>query len=487
MSIDQFNLTLVAVTVVLIVAVVAVKFSARVGLPTLLVYLAIGVAIGEAGLGVEFDDAALAQLVGLGLLAVILAEGGLTTQWTVIRPVVAPALVLATVGVAISVAVTASLTYWLLDVELRTALLLGAAVSSTDAAAVFSVLRKLRVNRRLAATLEAESGFNDAPVVILVALLVSDAWEQVDAVAAAGQMIFQLVVGAGVGLAVAFGGAILLRKAALPSPGLYPVAIMAIALLAFGAAGAAGASSFMAVYLAALVLGNARLPHKSETQSFAEGLAWLAQIGLFVLLGLLVSPGDLTSAIIPAVVIGSVLLLVARPLSVTLTTTPFRLPWRDQIFLSWAGLRGAVPIVLATIPISAGIPAATHIFNVVFVLVVIFTVVQAPVLPRLARSLNVDGLTIETTPLKQVHATRVELVASGDLPIIGARLGNIGLPQPVAVAAVVRDGRRIDPDPSTIIQSGDRLVLVVPHRSRRSFNRSLRRLAGGSLPDPKEG
>jgi cell volume regulation protein A len=483
-SVDQFNLTLVAVSVVLIVAIVAVKVSARVGLPTLLVYLAIGMGIGESGLGVRFDDAELVQIVGLGLLAVILAEGGLTTRWSVVRPALAPSLVLATVGVAISVAVTASLSYWILGLDLRTALLLGAIVSSTDAAAVFSVLRRVRVNRRLAATLEAESGFNDAPVVILVAVLVSDAWEQVNLLAAGGQMLLQLVAGAVVGLVVARGGELLLRRVALPSSGLYSIATMAIAILAFGAAGALGASSFIAVYLAGLRLGNARLPHEGETRTFAEGLAWLSQIGLFVLLGLLVSPSTLPGAIAPALVVGTVLLLVARPLSVLLVATPFGLPWRDQVFLSWAGLRGAVPIVLATLPVSAGIPAATQVFNVVFVLVVIFTLVQAPVLPRLARALRVDGLTVTRVPMP--NATRVELVASGDLPVVGLRLGDLELPTVVAVEAVVRDGESVDPDPTTVIRRGDRLVLHVPHRGRRSFDRCLRALTGGSLSFPDD-
>lgn len=390
MTIDQFNLGLVAVSVLLIVATVAVKIATRVGLPTLLIYLAIGVGLGEAALGVRFDDNELTQVIGFGLLAIILAEGGLTTRWPVIRPVLGRALLLATVGVAVSVAVTAGVAYLLLPLDLRTALLLGAIVSSTDAAAVFSVLRRLRVSPRLAATLEAESGFNDAPVVILVALLVSDGWDESNPVVAAGQMGLQLGIGSAIGLAVALVGGVLLRRAALPAPGLYPIATIAFALLAFGFAGVVGGSSFIAVYVAALYLGNARVPHEGDSKSFAEGLAWLSQIALFVLLGLLVSPNQLIGSILPAVVVGLVLLLVARPVSVLLTMTPFRMAWREQVFLSWAGLRGAVPIVLATIPISAGVLAAQEIFNIVFVLVVIFTLVQAPPLPWLGRLLGVD-------------------------------------------------------------------------------------------------
>lgn len=482
MTIDQFNLGLVAASLLLILAVLAVKGAARVGLPTLLVYLAIGVGLGEAGLGVRFDDNQLTQVIGLGLLAVILAEGGLTTRWSVIRPVIGRSLLLSTVGVAASVAVTAGLAHVLLPIDLRTALLLGAIVSSTDAAAVFSVLRKLRVNRRLAATLESESGFNDAPVVILVALLVSDGWDEANPAVAAGQMGLQLGIGAIIGLVVAFAGAWLLRRAALPALGLYPLTTIAFALLAFGVAGVAGGSSFIAVYVAALFLGNARLPHEKDTKSFAEGLAWLSQIALFVLLGLLVSPDQLMRSLVPAVVVGLVLLLVARPLSVLITMTPFRMPWREQAFLSWAGLRGAVPIVLATIPISVGVPAAQEIFNIVFVLVVIFTLVQAPALPRLARFLRVDELEVTTRKLHGTQTTQVELVPCEGLPIAGRTVADLNLPPSVRLSRVIRDGDDVEPELTNPVRAQDRLILLVPDKAWRTFDRKLRELSGGSLP-----
>lgn len=239
---------------------------------------------------------------------------------------VGQALLLATVGVFVSVAVTSAIAFVLLDVNLRTALLLGAVVSSTDAAAVFSVLRRVPVNPRLGATLEAESGFNDAPVVILVALLVADGWDQNNLLSTGGLMVLQLLGGAAVGLGVAWVAAQALRRVVLPAVGLYPLTTIAMALLAYGTAGLLGVSSFMAVYLAALRLGNARLPHADDTRGFAEALAWLAQIGLFVLLGLLASPARLLDAILPALIVGGGLLLVARPLSVLLTMTPARMP-----------------------------------------------------------------------------------------------------------------------------------------------------------------
>jgi potassium/hydrogen antiporter len=468
-TIDQFHLVLVAASLLLIVGVVAVRLSTRVGLPILLLYLGIGMAIGEAGLGLRFDDAQLTQVVGLGLLAIILAEGGLTTRWEVIRPVLAPSLLLATVGVTISVAVTAGAAYWLLGTDLRTALLLGAVVSSTDAAAVFAVLRRLPVGRRVASTLEAESGFNDAPVVILVALLVADGWEQTNAWQAGGQMLYQLVAGAAIGLAVAWLGSVVIRRVALPAIGLYPLATIAVAVLAFGVAGTAGASSFMAVYLAALLLGNSSLPHQTATRGFAEALAWLAQISLFVLLGLLASPGRLVDALVPALVVGGVLLLVARPLSVVLTTAPFRVPWREQVFLSWAGLRGAVPIVLATIPVSAGIPAAERVFDVVLVLVAVFTLVQAPPLPWLARRLGVDRAPPPDT--RRLGAHMMEYWVPDWMP--GERVDELPLPEGVVVAAIVREDRTFVPAGHAEVRPGDGIVLVVPRQQRRRVERLL--------------
>ncbi|MFK5584789.1 MULTISPECIES: potassium/proton antiporter [unclassified Serinicoccus] len=478
--VDNLDLTIVVGSLVLLVAVAAVRLSTRLGLPTLLIYLGLGLVLGEAGLGLRFDDAELSQAIGLFLLAIILAEGGLTTRWSVIRPVLGQSLVLATLGVLVSVAVTSGITFLLLDVDLRTALLLGAIVSSTDAAAVFSVLRRLPVSPRLGATLEAESGFNDAPVVILVALLVADGWDQNNVVVTGGQILFQLVAGVAVGLLVAWVASQALRRVVLPAVGLYPIATIAMTLLAYGTAGLLGASSFMAVYVAAVRLGNARLPHADDTRGFAEALAWLAQIGLFVLLGLLASPGRLLEAVLPALIVGSGLLLVARPLSVLVTMSPFRMPWRSQAFLSWAGLRGAVPIVLATLPISAGLESATEIFDIVFVLVVVFTLVQAPALPWLARRLRVEHSASADGDLGSGESEAgflryrlpQELVAR-------ATIFELGLPPAASVSMVVRDGTTFTPSQHSVLEPGDRLVVLAPSAQHRAVERCLQDLAGG--------
>lgn len=451
---------------VLLVAVGAVRLSTRLGLPSLLVYLALGITIGEAGLGIRFDDATLTRTLGTCALLVIIAEGGLTARWSTLRPVLGIATVLSTLGVAASIAVVGLVAHYALRVDWRLALLYGAVLSSTDAAAVFSTLRRVVVRPRLAAILEAESGINDAPVVLLVALLsagglgVHPWWEEALLVG------YELVAGAALGLAVGFLGAWALRRAALPSAGLYPLAAVALTVLAFTVGTLAQASGFLAVYTAGVVLGNARLPHRHSILGFADGLAWLAQIGLFVLLGLLVSPARLAGAVLPGLLVGLVLLLLARPISVALSVTPFRIRWREQAFLSWAGLRGAVPIVLATIPLSAGVPGARFLFDVVFVLVVVYTLIQGTTLAPLARWLKVTApdsateLFVESAPLERMRADllRVEVPAGSRLN--GVYLDELRLPLGASVTLVLREGTGFVPDQKTRLRQGDSLLVV---------------------------
>ena len=486
----DLNLVVLVAAGLLLAAVAAVRISTRVGLPTLLIYLAIGLAVGESGLGLDFEDAQLTQLLGSIALAVILAEGGFTTDWSTVRPVAPLAGVLATLGVAVSVAVTSGLVYLLLDVDLRTAILLGAVASSTDAAAVFAVLRRMPVQGRPKAIVEAESGFNDPPVIILVTVVTSSAWTEANGLEIAGLVAFQLVVGVVVGFAVARAGQWVLVHSALPASGLYPIATFAIAFLAFALAGVAGASALMAIYVAGLTLGNARLPHRAATAGFAEGLAWLAQIGLFVMLGLLVSPGRLIDALPYALVVGASLTLVARPLSVVVCATPFRVPWREQAFISWAGLRGAVPIVLATIPMSEGLPAAHRIFDVVFLLVVVFTLAQGPTLPWLAKALGAAAdyqpraVAIESAPLEDLDATLLQFSVGPGSRLAGVEVSELRLPAPAAVSLVLRGGEIFAPTSSTVLRAGDHVLVAAAHDHHAAVERRLRAVSeGGRLAD----
>ncbi|MFI5915003.1 potassium/proton antiporter [Dactylosporangium sp. NPDC051541] len=481
----ELNVALLLGAAVLLVCVGAVRLSVRLGLPSLLVYLLLGLGIGEAGLGIQFTDAELTRTLGICALVVIIAEGGLTARWSTLRPVLGPAVVLSTVGVGISVGVVGAVVHYALGAGWQQALLTGAVLSSTDAAAVFSTLRRVPVRPRLAALLEAESGINDAPVVILVVLLSAPLTGQGPWYQQLGLVAYELVAGAAIGLVAGFGGAWALRRAALPSAGLYPLAAIGLTVLAYAAGSVAHASGFLAVYVTGVVLGNARLPHRRAMLGFADGLAWLAQIGLFVLLGLLASPSQLGGAVVTALVVGLVLVLLARPLSVLVSSAPFLLTengpgWRDQAFLSWAGLRGAVPVVLATIPLSAGLPGAQELFNVVFVLVVIYTAAQGVTLPPVARRLGVTApaeptdLQVEAAPLERMRADLLQVEVPDGSKLNGVHVDELRLPLGAVVTLVLRDGGAFVPAPETRLKTRDSLLIVTTEQVRDAAEQRLR-------------
>ncbi|MGX2995247.1 potassium/proton antiporter [Streptomyces sp. JNUCC 64] len=488
MTVHHLNQLLLVCSLVLLIAVAAVRISSRSGLPSLLVYLGIGVAMGQDGIGnVSFNNAELTQVIGYAALVVILAEGGLGTKWKEIKPALPAAAVLSTVGVAVSVGITAAAAHYLVGLEWRQALIIGAVVSSTDAAAVFSVLRKVPLPSRVNGVLEAESGFNDAPVVILVVAF-STAGPIEDWYVLLGKITLELAIGAAIGIAVGFVGAYALRHVALPASGLYPIAVMAIAVTAYAAGALAHGSGFLAVYLAAMVLGNARLPHWPATRGFAEGLGWIAQIGMFVLLGLLVTPHDLADDILPAIVIGLVLTAVARPLEVIVSLLPFRMPWQEKALMSWAGLRGAVPIILATIPMVNGVEDSRRIFNIVFVLVVVYTLVQGPTLPWLARKLRLGDdaeaadLGVESAPLEQLRGHLLSLKIAKGSRMHGVEVDELRLPAGSAVTLVVRDGKSFVPLPTTVLRHGDDLLVVATDPVRDAAEARLRAVGqGGKL------
>ncbi|HET7017540.1 MAG TPA: potassium/proton antiporter [Streptosporangiaceae bacterium] len=483
MTTSDLGFILLTGAAVVLAAIVAARMSHGIGLPGLLLFLGLGLAIGEAGLGVRFDNSELAELLGLSALVLILAEGGLTTNWAHARASAPAALSLATVGIVVSVAIVAASTRWLLGFSWRDALLLGVVLAPTDAAAVFSVLRKLPLPPRLAGVLEAESGLNDPPSVLAVTLLsgmVVFGAHQPGPLLIGAEAIYQLGAGAAIGLAAGFAGALTLRRVALPSSGLYPIAILALIVASFGAASLARASGFLAVYLSALVLGNTRLPHRPAIRGFAEGVAWLAQIGLFVMLGLLASPARLPAQILPALVVGTILVLVARPVAVVVSTLPLRMPWREQAFLSWAGLRGAVPIVLATIPMNAHLPGATRLFDIVFIVVVINTLLQGPTLPWVARVLKVIApnepleLDVEAAPLEELHADLLQAQIPPGSKLHGVEIFELRLPAQANLALIVREGKGLVPGPTTTLRTGDRLLIVTSSAARRPTERRLR-------------
>jgi potassium/hydrogen antiporter len=465
------------VAAVVLLGVIAVRASVRLGLPSLLLYLGIGILLGESVLGLQFSDAPLTESVGLAALVLILAEGGLTTRWDTVRPSLGVGIALSTVAVAVSIGVVGVALHFLLDLDWRVAFLWGAVLSSTDAAAVFSVLRGIGVSRRLVGMLELESGMNDAPVVIAVMVLASA--EPITWLTPV-LVVYELLAGGAIGLVLGFGGAWALRRSALPATGLYPLAAIAMCVLAYSAGQLVHASGLLATYACALVLGNSNLPHRGGVVSFAEGMGWLAQIGLFVLLGLYASPPRLVEAIVPAVIAGFVLLLVARSISVLAAAAPFRMPWREQAFLSWAGLRGAVPIVLALIALVEGAPDGQALVDVVFVLVVILTLLQGPTLPlvarllRVARSAEPRELQVDAAPLDELGADLLQVRVPVGSRLRGVYLAELRLPPGATVSLVVRDGAAFTPDKQTRLRERDQLLVVTTADARGAAETRIR-------------
>jgi cell volume regulation protein A len=468
---------LLVVGAVLALAAVAAWATMRLAVPVLVGFLALGMLLGSDGPGnIEFDDAHLARLVGVVGLAAILYEGGLKTTWRSLRPVAVTALSLGTIGVLLTAAVTALAAQALLDLSAPAAFMLGAIVGSTDAAAVFATLRFTQIRRRIAHVLEVESGVNDPIAVALTIGMVTwleDPTYRADDVVwlLAKQLAIGLVIGVAIGIAA---GQVFRRLPSFLTP-FVPVVSIAAGALGFGVADVAGGSGFLSVYVVALFVGNTQTPHRRSLAVFHQALAFVAQVVLFIVLGLLVFPSDLGPVIVPGLVLAAVLVFVARPLAVLVATALQGFTARERLFLGWAGLRGAVPIVLATFALSAGVESDETIFNAVFFVVLVSSLLQGPTLDPLARRLGLaterrphDQPPIEIGAVETLGADILELeVFEGD-SIVGLHIRDLGLPRDHAVIAVIlRDGQALPPRGSTIIQPGDRLYVLARTHSLR--------------------
>jgi potassium/hydrogen antiporter len=480
----EIDVILLVGAVVLIAAIIAARIGARIGLPSLLLFLGLGLVMGESGIGISFDNADLAQALAFAALVVILAEGGLTTRWSDIRASAILAALLATVGVLISVGLMTLFVHYVLGLPFWIAVLLGAVTSPTDAAAVFSVLRHVPVPHSLRGALEAESGLNDAPTVLLVLLASSyavGAPVEFGIPGLLGLIALELIGGLIIGGGLGWLGAQILRRVALPSSGLYPLAILVWTVFAYGITALVHASGFAAVYVCALILGNVQLPHRAATRSFVEGIGWIAQIGLFVMLGLLAFPDRVTPhAALIAITAGFFLTLVARPVAVVACAVWFKVPIRHQVFLSWAGLRGAVPIVLATIPLAQEVAGAEFLFDVVLVFVIVFTCLQGPTLPFVARLLGLmddwsaQDIEVEVAPLDRISADLLQVRIPPKSRLAGVEVGELRLPKDTVVSLIIRDERPFYPDLRERIKVGDELLIVTPEDQRENTEERLR-------------
>jgi cell volume regulation protein A len=421
-------------------------------------------------------------------LALILYEGGLSSGWAEIRPVIGVSIALATIGTLITAGITAVVAGVLFP-ELSTleALIMGSTVAATDAAAVFAVLRGSTLRRKIARTLEGESGVND-PVAVLLVLASIEAIQHSDfgLVDALWLAASELAIGAAVGLAVGWLGVIVLQRVTLPSAGLYPVASVAFAGLAYGGADTLHGTGFLAVFLAGLVVGSASSPARRTIVTFHEGLAWVAQLSLFLLLGLLVNPGELIEIIPEGAAIAVVTAVVARPLAALMVAHGFTLP--ERLMLGWAGLRGATPIVFATFPVTEGIPHGDLIFKVAFFVVLLSTVVQGLTIEPVARWLRVasdeaaiPAPLVEPVLLNRLGAETMQFpVRPGDA-INGHPVRELGLPREALLNVIVRGERAIPPRGSTVIQDGDQLHVLVRQEVAVEFRELMRRWRTGPV------
>lgn len=481
----NLDLILLVGAVVVMVTILAAWVGTRIGLPALLLFLGVGILLGETR--VNFDNPDLAHALGFGALVIILAEGGLSTRWSDIRPSIGVATVLASVGIGISVALMAVFGHFVLGLDWWLAILLGAVISPTDAAAVFAVLRNVPLPLSVRGVVEAESGLNDAPTVLLVSLASAAALtgrSEYGAFTLVGIVGLELAGGVVLGMGLGWLGAQILRRVALPASGLYPLATMVWIVFTYGVSAEAHTSGFAAVYACALVLGNAQLPHRGATRSFVEGVGWIAQIGLFVMLGLLAVPERLDlSVVVGALLAGLFLTVVARPASVFLSATPFRMPFRHQLFLSWAGLRGAVPIIMATVPLSEGVPRAERLFDVVLVFVIVFTCLQAPTLPYVARTLGLVDLErareveVEAAPLDMIAADLLQVRVPEGSRIAGVEISEMRLPPDTVVTLIIRDRIPFTPSPRERLKVGDEVLIVTPAVHREATERRLAMLS----------
>jgi cell volume regulation protein A len=464
-------------------ALMASLLAGRLRVPGLLLFLGLGMLIGSDGTGwIKFDDYEVARTIGIVGLSLILFEGGLTAGYQEIRPVLGTAISLATVGTILTAIVSGLAAAWLFDLSTLEGMLLGAILAATDGAAIFAVLRGSTLRRKLARTLEGEAGMND-PVAILLVIGFIDWIQKPDyglgdmALQLSGELLIGAAVGGSVGWLAIYG----LRRTRLASAGLYPVASIAVAALAYGLADVLHGSGFLAVYLAGLSLGSVQIPAKRTITTFHAGLGWLAQVAMFLTLGLLVFPSELLDVALEGTALGLIVALVARPVATAVATAFGGYSWREQAVLGWAGLRGALPVVFATFPVIEGVPNALEFFNIVFFAVVVSTLIQGATFEGLARWLGVtDTEAAIPLPLADAGAMRrlgaevIEYPVGTEHAIVGSRVRELGLPRDALLNLLIRGDQALLPRGSTRIEAGDRLHLI----ARQEVAIELRELMG---------
>lgn len=461
----------IIISILLILSIAASKISDRFGIPALLVFLILGMLAGSEGIGgIDFDNPAIAQFIGVIALALIIFSSGFSTKWKRVRPVFAWGFLLSTFGVIITALVVGVFSAVILGFSLKEGLLLGSIVSSTDAAAVFSVLRSRGISLKglLKPLLEFESASND-PMAVLLTIGMIQVLTQPDASLSESVGLFFLQISLGLAAGYVMGKCIpyLVNRLKLGYDGLYPVLTLALALFTYGFANMVGGNGFLAVYLAGIITGNSNLIHKRSLLHFHDGVAWLMQITMFLALGLLVFPSHLIPVMGASLLITAFLMFVARPLAVFLCLLPSRFTTGERVLVSWVGLRGSVPIILATFPLMAGIAEAEQIFNVIFFVVLTSVLLQGTTIQLAARWLGVDAplqeqrvYPIEFNPDSGFKGELNELVIPAGSKVVGKKLVELGIPQECLIVLIVRGNEYILPSGATSLAGGDTLLVL---------------------------
>ncbi len=474
MTITAENIILIG-SVLVFISVLAGKTSFRIGVPTLIFFLAIGMLAGSEGIGrIQFNDPGVAQFIGIVALNFILFSGGFETDWQSVRPVMWQGISLSVLGVLLTALSLGLFVYWMTDFTIYEALLLGSIVSSTDAAAVFSILRSksLALKGHIRPTLEFESGSNDPMAYILTIVFISLIQSGNQSVWSALPMFFtQLLLGGAFGFLFGVASKFIINHIKLDYEGLYPVLSITLMMLTYSVTTALYGNGFLAVYISAIYLGNQDLLHKRTIMKMFDGLAWLMQIILFVVLGLLVTPSHIVPVIGTGMLISGFLIIVARPLSVFLILLPFRLKNRVRLFISWVGLRGAVPIVFATYPLMAGLEKAEMIFNIVFFISLTSVLIQGTSVPMVAKLLHVSlpARVKSVTPAdillsEPISSELAEFTIDPQHKVSGMKIIDLGFPQNARIALIKRQKEYVIPDGMTVLEPGDKLLVLAGNR-----------------------
>lgn len=469
-------------SILLFVSIVVGKTGYRFGVPALLLFLVVGMLFGSDGLGLQFHNVKEAQFIGMVALSIILFSGGMDTKFTEIRPILSPGVVLSTVGVLLTALFTGLFIWWLsgmswtnIYLPITTSLLLAATMSSTDSASVFAILRsqKMNLKHNLRPMLELESGSNDPMAYMLTIVLIQFIQSSgMGAGAILGSFVVQFLVGAVAGYALGKGAIWMLNKINLDNPSLYPILLLAFVFFTFSLTDRLQGNGYLAVYIAGMMVGNYRTKFQKETAAFMDGLSWLFQIIMFLALGLLVNPHEMLEVACVALLIGVFMILVGRPLSVFLCLLPFRkLKFKSRLFVSWVGLRGAVPIIFATYPVVADVPGSNVIFNIVFFITIVSLVVQGTTVSFVARLLHLS------TPLEktgndfgvelpeEIGSDLSDLLVTEEMLAEADTLRDMNLPQGTLVMIVKRGDEFLVPNGTLKLHVGDKLLLISEKRS----------------------